>query len=128
MNTKTARKDTEESKDQALISCIVDGMQEKKATDITIINFSKIGNSVADYFIICSGSSDRQVEAIADSVEEFASKKLKEEPWKKEGKTNREWIIIDYVNVIVHVFQTKARARYSIEDLWGDADIKNIDE
>ena len=83
---------------------------------------SKI-SSITDFFVICSGSSDTQIDAIAGSVDEEVSKKHKESPWHKEGIQNKEWILLDYVDVVVHVFKKDRREFYDIESLWGDADI-----
>jgi ribosome-associated protein len=102
-------------------------MQEKKAQDITIIDLKGIKNAVADYFIICSGNSDTQVDAITDSIENAVYKITSENPWHREGGENREWILLDYVNVVAHVFLKERRKFYSLEELWGDAKITNID-
>jgi ribosome-associated protein len=77
-------------------------------------------------FILCSANSDTQVDAIADSVEEFAFKQGKEKPWQKEGKNNREWILIDFVTVVAHIFKTDKRNHYNLEDLWGDAKVIEV--
>ena len=76
-------------------------MNENKAEDIKILNLKKINNSVTDYFVLCTGKSTTQIDAIADNIEEKVSKKFSEKPWKKEGKINKEWILIDFVNVVV---------------------------
>lgn len=110
-----------------LQEAITHGMKEKKAFDITIIDLTGIKNAVADYFIICSGNSNTQVEAIADSIENEVIKLTKQNPWHKEGKSNNEWVLLDYVNVVAHVFQKDRRKFYSLEELWGDAKITNIE-
>lgn len=110
-----------------LSKLIVYGMQEKKAIDISIMDLRHISQSIADYFVICSGSSVNQVDAITDSIEETVYKQISEDPWKKEGKENREWILLDYVNVVVHIFRKDKREFYALEDLWGDAKISHID-
>lgn len=106
---------------------IVHGMQEKKAVDITIIDLKGIKNAVADYFIICSGNSDTQVDAITDSIENEVYKSTSQNPWHREGGGTREWILLDYVDVVAHVFLKDRRKFYSLEELWGDAKITNID-
>ena len=89
----------------ALAEVIIKGMQEKKAKKIVKINLSNINEAAADYFVICHGDSDRQVKAIADSVEDETRINLKEKPLHREGETLCNWVLLDYVNVVVHVFQ-----------------------
>jgi len=111
---------------EALSKLVVQGMQEKKANDIVVLDLSDVKNAVADYFVLCSASSDTQVDAIADSVEEFVYKEEKESPWQKEGKNNKEWILIDFVTVVAHIFKTDKRNHYNLEDLWGDAKVIEV--
>lgn len=110
-----------------LLDSIIDGMQEKKAKNITILDLSGIENRIADFFVICDADSNTHVNAIADSVEEVVAKKTGEKPYHSEGHQNSEWILIDYVNIVVHVFLKETREYYNIEGLWGDAEIKTID-
>ena len=98
-------------------------MQDKKAADIVVLNLKELKNAVADYFIICSANSDTQLEAVARSVEEEIEKMTGESPWQTEGRTNREWVLLDYVDVVVHVFLRDRRKFYALEVLWGDGDI-----
>ena len=100
-----------------LLQAIVSGMQEKKAKQIKVLDLRKIPSAFADCFVVCHGGSDRQVEAIADSVEEVVRKKLKEKPWSVEGKERAEWVLMDYINVVVHVFVEEKRSFYAIEEL-----------
>ncbi|MFC5270460.1 ribosome silencing factor [Adhaeribacter terreus] len=109
-----------------LADLIVKGMQEKKATDITVLNLKSLKNAVSDYFVICSANSDSQLDAIAKSVEEEVYKIAKEDPWQSEGRLNREWILLDYVSVVAHIFLKDKRQFYALEELWGDAQIKQI--
>jgi ribosome-associated protein len=109
-----------------LSELVVFGMLEKKAEDVVIIDLRKVKNSVADYFVICSGNSDTQIDAIADSVEEQVKKQAKVSPWKREGKQQHEWVLIDYVEVVVHIFIKEKRKFYGLEELWGDAPIQHI--
>ena len=106
---------------------IVHGMLEKKAQDIVIMDLNDVPNAVADYFVICTGSSDTQIDSIADSVEEEVFKASGLHPWRKEGKERREWILIDYVDVVVHIFKKDKREFYALEKLWGDAIIKRVE-
>lgn len=109
-----------------LKSVVIEGMQERKATNIVVLDLKKVKNAVADYFVICTGNSDTQLDAISDAVEEMVYKKLKQDPWQKEGKQNKEWILIDYVDVVVHVFKKDKRDFFGLEDLWGDAVLTKI--
>ena len=110
-----------------LADLVVRGMQDKKAADIVVLNLKELKNAVADYFIICSANSDTQLEAVARSVEEEIEKVTGESPWQTEGRTNREWVLLDYVDVVVHVFLRDRRKFYALEELWGDADIRYIE-
>lgn len=103
---------------------VVHGIQEKKGNDIVRLDLRNIHSSVADYFVVCHAESTTQVKAIAQSVEEEVYKALKQEPWRKEGLQHADWIIIDYVDVVVHIFKTDKRQFYGIEDLWGDAEMQ----
>lgn len=107
---------------------IVNGMLDKKAVDVVVMDLKQVSNAVADFFVICTGNSDTQIDAIADSVEEAVYKVTQTNPWRKEGKENREWILIDYVDVVVHIFKKEKRDFYALEKLWGDAKIRKIVE
>jgi ribosome-associated protein len=107
---------------EVLCDSIINGMQEKKGFDIIKMDLRKIQGAITDFFVICSGSSDTQIDAIAGSVDDEVFKSTKESPWHKEGIQNKEWILLDYVDVVVHVFKKDRREFYDIESLWGDAD------
>ena len=107
---------------------IVKGIQEKKGTNIVILNLRDVGNAVADYFIICTGTSDTQIDAISDAIEKEVITEAKESPWHREGYENKEWILLDYVNVVVHIFKSEVRSYYGLEELWGDAVITEIED
>ena len=110
-----------------LADVVVRGMQDRKGSEIVVLNLKHLQNAVADYFIICSANSDTQLEAVARSVEEEIEKVTGESPWQTEGRTNREWVLLDYVDVVVHVFLRDRRKFYALEELWGDADISYIE-
>jgi ribosome-associated protein len=112
---------------EKLSDIIVRGMQEKKATDIVVLDLRKVKNAVADFFVLCSGSSDKQLDAIADSIDAEVYKELKENPWHIEGKNNKEWMLLDYIDVVAHVFRKDRREFYALEKLWGDAEIIQIE-
>lgn len=104
-----------------LITYILKGIEEVKGKDINILDLREIENTVCDYFIICNGTSNTQVNAIVNSIQKTVSKEIKDKPWHVEGTDNAEWVLMDYVNVVVHVFQKHIREFYDIEGLWGDA-------
>ena len=115
---------------KVLVDTIVDGIQDVKGKDIVILDLTELPNSVTDYFIICTGESNTQVEGIQNAVVRKTREVLKEKPWHKEGLNNSEWILLDYVNVVVHIFYRDVRSFYNLEDLWADAkrtDIPNLD-
>ncbi len=109
-----------------LADIIVKGMQEKLGMDIVKLNLSGIPNSITDYFIICHGSSRSQVDAIADSVQAEVKKAVGLNPSHKEGFENCEWILLDYFDVVVHVFQAEYRSFYQLEKLWADAPREDV--
>jgi|SRR5690349_9254002 len=112
-------------KESAYISELaIFGIQEKKGNDIVRLDLRNIFSSVSDYFVICHAESTTQVKAIANSVEEEIFKATQQEPWRKEGLEYGEWILLDYVDVVVHIFRTDKREYYGVEELWGDAEIK----
>jgi ribosome-associated protein len=113
---------------EKLVESIVLGMQEKKAHDINVLNLKKIDNSICDYFIICDAQSTTQVDAIADSVEVVVEKRTGEKLLHKEGFENANWILLDYVDVVVHVFQTESRDFYNLEGFWEDAEKTEIQD
>jgi ribosome-associated protein len=113
---------------QKLIAAIVEGLREKKGFDFAIMDLSELKGAVAEAFVIASAGSDRQAQALADSVEEFTRKQCGDKPLRVEGYSRGEWILLDYVNVVVHVFLPRVRQFYGLEDLWADAPIQRIAE
>lgn len=111
---------------KALLDVIIKGMQEKKAEKITIIDLRGLENSVCDYFVITNANSNTQVNAIADSIQKETLEALGDKAWHKEGTESSEWILMDYVNIVAHIFQTPVREFYALEDLWADAAITEI--
>ena len=106
---------------------IVRGMLEKKGQDIMSIDFSSIQNAFFKGFVICHGNSKVQVEAIADSVEREVIKTMGQKPSNREGFANAEWILLDYFDTVVHIFQQESRNFYQLEKLWADAQIRKFD-
>ncbi|MBF8961666.1 ribosome silencing factor [Pontibacter sp. FD36] len=117
-----------EANSDILAELVVKGMQEKKASDIVVLNLKSLKNAVSDYFVIASASSDTQLDAIASSIEEEIYKATRQNPWQSEGRTNKEWVLLDYVDVVVHVFLKDKREFYALEELWGDAGIRRIED
>lgn len=113
---------------EMLIHFIVEGMRDKKAYEIVDIDLTSIKSPVCDDFIICHGTSKRQVDAIADSVEKMVHLNTGIRPWHKEGQQNAEWILLDYIDVVVHIFNEPQRKFYNLEGLWADARITYIDD
>jgi len=114
--------------DEVLLNSIIKGIFEKKGQKVLKIDLRKLDNRITDYFIICHGSSATQVSAIYDSVEETARKEAGEKPLHAEGLDNCFWVLLDYGNIIVHVFLEKYRNFYDLESLWADADIETIED
>lgn len=113
---------------EELSQLVVKGMQERKASNIVVMDMRKVKNAFTDYFVVASGTSDTQVEAIAESVDKEVWEATRNNPRSTEGKANREWILVDYYDVIVHVFKKDRREFYKLEELWGDAEFTYIEE
>lgn len=122
MTAKKANKDYSE----VLTDAVVNGMQEIKAHDIVVLDMRRIDHAMADFFVICHGTSNTQVEAIARSVEKVTAEQVNEKPWHIEGAGNSKWILMDYVNVVVHIFDLETRPYYALEELWADAETRKI--
>lgn len=110
-----------------LINCITDALLEKKAKDIVLLNVRNL-TTLTDYFIICHGTSETQIKALANNVLDKTNEVLGEKAWKKEGMDARRWIILDYVNVVVHIFNEEKREYYGIERMWNDAERTEISD
>ena len=116
----------ENSNADQLIAVILNGIEDVKGQNINVLDLRALENTVCDYFIICEGTSNTQVNAIVNSIQKKVSKEIKDKPWHIEGSDNAEWVLMDYVNVVVHVFQKHIREYYDIEGLWGDAKTTEI--
>jgi ribosome-associated protein len=124
------RKAKKESESEILCKTIVKGMQENKAKDIVVLDLRHLTSAVCDFFVICSGDSSTHVDGISNAITRYSRKTLQEKPWHIEGKNNSEWILLDYINVVGHIFYKDARSFFQLEELWADAirtDIKNLD-
>jgi len=113
------------TRNSKIFKTIIQAIQEKKAQNIISLDLRKIPEAVADFFIICEAGSTTQVKAIADSVEEEVRRNCEELPYKHEGRTALQWVLIDYVNVVVHVMLPENRRFYKLEDMWSDAPQEN---
>ncbi|MCU0469380.1 MAG: ribosome silencing factor [Arcicella sp.] len=113
---------------EELSQLVVKGMQEKKALNIVVMDMRNVKNAFTDFFVVCSGTSDTQIDAIADSVDKEVWEVTHSNPRSMEGKANREWILVDYYDVIVHVFKKDRRDFYKLEELWGDAEFTYIED
>jgi ribosome-associated protein len=100
---------------------------EKKAEEITILDVREL-TTLADMFVVCHATSDVQIKALADNVSERTRRDLHEKPWKEEGKDSRRWVILDYVNVVVHIFKRDLREYYGLERMWSDAIITHVED
>jgi len=123
MKKKSAKSETE-----ILVAEIVKGLEKKKGKNIVSLDLRGISNSVADFYVVCGGDSNTHVNALSGSVEVEVQKALDDKPWHIEGTSNGEWVLMDYVNVVVHIFQREQREHYNIEGLWADAVVKEYDE
>ena len=109
-----------------LVDTITRGIQEKKGANIVIADLKGIDGAICNYFIICQGSSPAQVEAITESIDDFARKELNEKPERVAGLENAQWVAMDYGDVLVHVFLPDVREYYDLEHLWDDAELTHI--
>lgn len=112
--------------EEKVVELIIEGLKEKKGKEIVSIDISKFENSVCNYFIICHGDSTTQVSALAQWVEKTLEEQLNEKVWKKQGFENAQWILLDYIDVVVHVFLKESRDFYNLEGLWADGKVKRI--
>lgn len=121
-------KTKEVKESQVILDVAIKGLQEVKGENIVCIDLTKVDNAVCDYFLVATGNSNTQVNALAASVKKELKETLNENAWHSEGFGNAEWIILDYVNTVVHIFQQEAREFYNLEGLWADAKISKIEE
>lgn len=110
-----------------LTEAVIRGLQDRKAKDIKLMDLRGISSAVSDFFIVCHGESTTQVEGLARNVEQEVEKETGEIPAHIEGTKNAQWVLIDYISVVVHIFQPEQRSYYGIERLWADAEIRDIE-
>lgn len=128
LNTRKKKTATRLTKNSKIIKTIIAAIQEKKGEHIVSLDLRKIPEAVADFFIICEASNQPQIKAIADNVEDRVQEKCEENPYHHEGKQKLQWVLIDYVNVVVHVMLAENRKFYRLEEMWSDAKAENESE
>ena len=122
---KSVNRLTQRSK---IIKTIIAAIQEKKGENIISLDLRKINEAVADFFIICEAGNQLQIKAIGENVEEKVWKKCNERQYHHEGYQSLQWVLVDYVNVVVHIMLTESRKFYKLEEMWSDAESRNHDE
>lgn len=125
---RTKRKPAKKPATLSVNDVIIQSIQDKKGENIVSIDLRNIPDTITDYFIICDADNTTQVKAIAEHVMEETRKRLGEKPWQKEGLQEAEWILIDYVNTVVHVFHKPLRNFYQLEELWNDGVVLQIND
>lgn len=124
-SNRTSRKRSSQNPAHVLAAHAVDAMIDKKARDITVMDMRQV-SGVADYFVICTGDSDLQIKAVADAIRERIREQCDERPWHTEGANHRQWVLLDYVDVVAHIFNQEKRQFYDLERLWGDAPSEDV--
>lgn len=123
----TSVNDAKTADSEKLIEVITEAMLDRKAEDIIVLDVHQL-TTLADKFIVCHASTDVQIKAIADNINKETQENLGEKAWKEEGRESRRWVILDYVNVVVHIFKKELREYYALERMWNDAPVKRIEE
>src|SRR6202000_3059900 len=124
LSTRPKRSSSRLTRSSKIFKTIIQSIQQKKGENIVSLDLRKIPEAVADFFIICEGASTTQVKAIADSVEVEVKNNCDELPYKHEGRQTYQWVLIDYVNVVVHVMLPENRRFYKLEEMWSDAPLE----
>jgi ribosome-associated protein len=122
----TKTKDSQQTK--LLLESILEGIQDVKGHELKVLDLTNIPHAVASHFVVCHGNSNTQVSAIAKGVEKHTAVALNEKPWSKEGVGNAEWALLDYGDIVVHIFYKEARAFYALEELWADAEVTHFED
>lgn len=114
------------NKNSKILKAITHAIHEKKGENVILMDLRRVDEAVSDFFIVCEATSTVQVRAIADNVEDYLKKQLGEVPYRHEGKQTAHWVLIDYVNVVVHVMQPEARKFYKLEEMWSDGEQEEL--
>ncbi len=112
---------------RSLAAHAIEAAIEKKALDIVVLDMHEV-SGLADYFVICTGEVDLQVKAIFEAIEDRIKEACHERPWHHEGTEHRQWVLMDYVDLVIHIFSPEKRAFYDLERLWGDAPLERVPE
>lgn len=123
----TSVNDRKTADSDKLIEVITEALLDRKAEDIIVLDVHEL-TTLADKFIICHANTDVQIKAIADNVNKETNENLNEKAWKEEGRETRRWVILDYVNVVVHIFKKELRDYYALERMWNDAPVTKIED
>ena len=115
-------------KSETLVKAIIEVIKEHKGKKVVSLDLRGIETAVSDYFVVCHGTSNTHISSLAENVRKDVSKKIKEKPWHIEGKSNKEWVLLDYFDVVVHIFNKEKRDFYKLENLWADANIQHIEQ
>ena len=126
--TRSRKSITKLSKASKIYKSVIKAIQAKKGDDIIVLDLRKIPEAVTDFFVICQATSSTQIRAIADSVEDIVKKDAGENPYRHEGKQALQWVLIDYINIVVHIMHPDARKFYKLEELWSDAIAEKIED
>lgn len=127
MSTKLEEKDLNTSSSTKLRDTVVEAILDKKGENVISLDLTKINDAVTEHFVICDAATTVQVKAIAENIADEVKKRTGERPWHKEGYENLDWVLLDYVDVVVHIFRTEIREFYQLEELWADADRKEYE-
>ena len=115
-------------KSHTLVKAVIEAIKEHKGKEVVSLDLRGIETAVCDYFIVCHGTSNTHISSLAENVRKDVSKKMKEKPWHVEGESNKEWVLLDYFDVVVHIFNKEKRDFYKLENLWADANIQHIEQ
>ena len=121
LSTRKKSSVTRLTRNSKIFKSIIKAIQDKKGENIISLDLRKIPEAVADFFIICQANSNTQIKAIADFIEEEVKNKCEENPYKHEGRQAQQWILIDYVDIVVHIMLPEPRKFYQLEEMWSDA-------
>lgn len=121
LTSRKKKSDNRLTRNSRIYKTIIKAIQDKKGENIVSLDLRKIPEAVADFFVVCEATSTTQIRAIADNVEHQVKKQCAEQPYRHEGKQALQWVLIDYVNIVVHVMQPEARKFYKLEEMWSDA-------
>ena len=116
------------SSKKALGNCIVEAMQEKKATEVLVMDLRKVPHAITDYFVLCTAQNPVHIDAIIEHIEHSTKKVRGQRAVSIEGKGQTNWVVMDYIEIIVHIFEQTCRAHYALEELWGDASFTSIQD